>query len=277
MTAIVRDVERAQKLLPKQKRTLKKGDVTDVHGLRKVLIDSNSTHLYVSLSTKTIDPNLDFYPEREGIRNIIEACEGTPVKQIIKLSGLSSLHPEFALEGMVRVPNVIREEGEKILMASKIPYTIMCATSFLDTSRKLYMNGTIRLIGPLPHKLWNTNSIDFASHVLAAVDNPDAINRSLPIQGKEALTPYETLEIMRDTMYPDAPISVAPLWIVGAISYLMPSIRSLADVMKYYAQYRSEFVSDEAFKILGQPSLTAKEFFERTHSDPNFPSPKPAI
>ena len=275
VTAIVRDMDRAKKLLPETVH-LQQGDVTDVNGLNQALLACNCTNLYLSLSTKTIDPNLEFYPEREGIRNIVEACEGTKVRQIIKLSGLSSLHPEFALEGMVRVPNVIREEGERFLIASKIPHTIMCATSFLDTMRKLYMRGAVRYIGPLPHKLWMTNSIDFAAQVLAAVDNPDALNRSFAIQGKEGMTSLEVLETMRDILYPEAQITMMPLWLVGGISYLVPSIRSLVDVMKYYAQYRSEFVAEESFKILGEPRLSATEFFEKT-KEPGFPTPKPEV
>jgi hypothetical protein len=269
--AIVRDVKRAQELLPKEVEFVQ-GDLMDVEGLRKCL--EKTEYLYMNLSTKTTEHNLDFYPEREGIYNILEAVDRKSIKQIIKISGINSIHPEFSVKGMVRVADVIRESGEKAIKESGIPYTMLCPAPFLDMFLKLHNNGVIRILGPLPYKCYCTNSIDMAEHIFQSIGNSLAMNKSLPIQGLEAYTPHECLEILKSELYPQAKIKMMPLWLAGLISRIIPAMQPLVEAMRFAAQYKPSLVSESSWKIIGKPTLNAREFFKFSMRE-GFPQPKP--
>ena len=100
--AIVRNPATAKEKLPENVEIVQ-GDLSDVNSLKKAL--TGTEYLYLNLSAP--DPSAEFITEIHGVQNILEAT-GTQLKQIIKISGLGALHPEFHPSGKMVIDNELR-------------------------------------------------------------------------------------------------------------------------------------------------------------------------
>ncbi|GAM65303.1 hypothetical protein JCM19232_4268 [Vibrio ishigakensis] len=69
---VARNPEKARQILPSSVEVVR-GDVSDTGSLEKALEGTET--LYIHLNTETVDMNLPFYTEREGVRNIVEAAK----------------------------------------------------------------------------------------------------------------------------------------------------------------------------------------------------------
>ena len=84
LTLFGRDVEKLEKLFPNI--SVVKGDVFDIASLEQAM--KGQEIVYLNLSVAQTSKKNDRQPEREGIKNIIEAAKKTAIKRIVYLSSL---------------------------------------------------------------------------------------------------------------------------------------------------------------------------------------------
>jgi uncharacterized protein YbjT (DUF2867 family) len=144
--AIVRSQEKAAKMLPASVEIVP-GYLRNVSDLRKALVGVDA--IYINLATETVDPNLSFYEEREGVRNLITATEGLGIQYIAKIGALGANPRPRALKNIRNnmVPNIIRIEGHKIIAESGIPHTFFAPTHFMELLPNMIDKGALQWIG----------------------------------------------------------------------------------------------------------------------------------
>ncbi|MEL6348824.1 MAG: NAD(P)H-binding protein [Myxococcota bacterium] len=258
--AIVRNPEKARSRLPESVQLIH-GDLRDVESLRRGL--EGTRHLYLNLSTSTLRPDLDFYTEREGIANLLMAARGQGIEQILKISGMGVLHPEFSLQGRELFPNAIRKPGHVLLRESGIPFTLFHPSWFLDALPRLIRGGTFTMIGQLPHPIYFNNTDDYAQQVQTAMGNPDAFNRDFAIQGPHAILFDEAAKRFLAITAPDTPIRRIPMWLAQGMGLFNAEVRLAAHMMAFFMQFRESLVAEETWKVLGMPTTSLEDFFQR--------------
>ncbi len=139
--SVVRNIDKAKKLLPERVEIVY-GDVEDISSLKEAF--KGSQHIYISLNTTSLNPDLPFHTEREGVWNIVEAAKHNQVRQIMQIVGIDSLHEDCAVNGMKYKTNLIRLPGMESIKKSGIPYTFFHCTFFLDSLSCVYSGQAIR-------------------------------------------------------------------------------------------------------------------------------------
>jgi len=249
VTAIVRNKEKAKQLLPESVKLLV-ADLTDVSSLKKAL--KGCEYLYINLSTMD-GPGEKFYAEFDGIRNIVEAAKLNNVKQIIQISGLGALRPDFHSEGEMLFMNETRLKGHRLIKESEIPYTFLHCTWFLSSLNFFIDNNNILLLGEQPNSLYWTNTTDFADHLTKAIANPVSYNQDYAVQGKEVMTIREAVvefNSLQTTAFNIVEVPIPEDGFIGAF-------------MKFFENYKEDFIAEKTWKDLGKPSQTLKSFFSK--------------
>lgn len=255
--AIVRDFEKAKERLPKAV-SLSKGDINNIPSLVKGL--KGSDFVYINLSSDEIGPKDSFYAEREGIKNIVEACQLTGVQQILKISALGAYpYIEHAKEIL---QNQIRRQGHQFIEQSNIPFTIFHPTWFLDSIFWGIKKNTLQWIGKPVGFYW-INSKDFAKQVVAAMGNPIAYNMHYTVQGKEKLDYTNVLERLKITFNPKLKLQVMPLWLVQFLGIFIPKMKHLAQLFGFYEKTNEQFYAKKTWDDLGKPQVSLEEFSQQ--------------
>lgn len=250
ITAIVRDIQKAKKVLPAEVK-LVEADLKDAASLHEALKDTET--LYLNLSAHPAPDG--FQAEIEGLKNILEAAQGTPLKHIIKISAIGAIHPEFNLKGDQLPANEIRLVSHELLKKSGINYTILHPTWFLNALSWFVKEGTYFVYGWDEYPLYWTNTTDFADHIAQAINNEDAYQKEFPVQGKEPLTFTEAGEKYRQIVNPELKIKQVPVDGEGG-KYTV--------LMGFYENFKEELATQDTWKILGEPATTADQFIAAT-------------
>ncbi|MEO0602523.1 MAG: NAD(P)H-binding protein [Myxococcota bacterium] len=254
--ALVRDVDKARGLLPGETELIR-ADLRDVDSLRRGL--AGTRHLYLNLSTNTLDPNRTFYPEHQGVENVLQAVRGGTVEQILQLSGLGS-HPANA-DRMPFFPNVVRQRGQTRIRESGIPFTFFHATWFLDAFPRFVRNGSVTLLGRFDSPFYFANSTDLADQVHRAIGNPAAAGRDFAIQGAEALPVDEAIARFVAVVSPGMPVRRLPLWLASALGLVVPQLRYAVAMTRFLQGFSAELLAEETWEVLGRPTSTLEDFF----------------
>ncbi|MBL7238537.1 MAG: NAD(P)H-binding protein [Komagataeibacter hansenii] len=113
--ATVRSPDKARRMLPDTVEIVQ-ADLRDIPGLRSALEGVDALHL--NLATETADPNLPFYEEREGVRNLMTALQGLDIQYIAKIGALGAYPPAL---GNIRHNIVPTLSGWKGTKSSRTP------------------------------------------------------------------------------------------------------------------------------------------------------------
>ncbi len=151
-----------------------------VHGVDTVITTANTARRAAPDTVEAVDDH--------GNRNLIDAAAAAGVGQFIFVSGLgadpSSPVPFIAAKG----------KAEEHLHASGLSFTILQPNAFMDVwlgmlvSMPLAEGRPIVLVGECQRKHSMIAEEDVRAFVLAAVDNPAAINRTLVLGGPEPIS-----------------------------------------------------------------------------------------
>ncbi|MEZ5070236.1 MAG: NAD(P)-binding oxidoreductase [Bacteroidales bacterium] len=179
--AIVRNPEKAEKLFAGLSGVeIYRANLQRVGELRPAL--AGSTHVYLNLSTNTVDRTLPFYEEREGVANILEAIDPTAIRQILCISGLGAFDNVAPTGDFSFVPNLIRKQGHRLIKDSGIPYTFLHCTSFLDNFVLYRRKGAYSVIGSTQFPIHFTNCYDYSRHLARAIDNRTRCTANSPFR-----------------------------------------------------------------------------------------------
>ena len=126
--------------------------------------------------------------EMQGNRNLIDAAKAVGVDHLIFVSILAydpnSPNPFFAGKG----------QTEEYLINSGMHYTILAAEIFAEVWIGMVVGGPlsqrapVTLIAPAIHRHTFVSMRDVAVYAVAAVDNPAAVDKRIPVAGPEALS-----------------------------------------------------------------------------------------
>jgi uncharacterized protein YbjT (DUF2867 family) len=255
--AVVRDLSKAAKLLPSEVEIVQ-ADVKDVESLKNALKGSRA--VYISLNTTSLDTELPFHAEREGVINIVEAAKDVGVTQLMQIVGIDYLHEEFAIEGMVYKTNVIRKPGMEAIRQSGIPYTFFHCSFFLDSFPIFIEDGVFAIMGNYQHPVFYTNTTDLAKNITAAIDNPAAYNQAFSVQGKEGVNFVEAAKCFVAEYDSSVNVEVYPLETVRQLGYPEEQETFMHHMLSYVEQLSEKQVSEETWQLLGEPEYSIADF-----------------
>jgi uncharacterized protein YbjT (DUF2867 family) len=255
--AVVRDLSKAAKFLPAEVEIVR-ADVSDVQRLKTALQGSRA--VYITLNTTSLDTELPFHAEREGVMNIVEAAKATGVTQLMQIVGIDCLHEEFAIDGMVYKTNLIREPGMAAICQSGIPYTFFHCSFFLDSFPVFIEEGIFAIMGNYQHPVYYTNTTDLAKNIANAIDNPAAYNQAFAVQGKEGMNFVEAAKRFVAEYDPSVKVEVYPLETVRQLGYPKEQEIFMHHMLSYVEQLSENPVSDKTWQLLGEPEHSIANF-----------------
>ncbi|WP_044210505.1 SDR family oxidoreductase [Flammeovirga sp. OC4] len=255
---VARDVEKAKSLLP-EKAEIVYGDVADKNSLKDALIGTET--IYLNLNTTSWNENATFYPEREGIINVVDVCKKLGVNHIMQIVGIDSSHPEFATTGMIYKTNLIRKPAMDHLKNSGLKYTYFHCSVFLDSFPTFIQGEEFAIIGHHQYPVFFTNTIDLSNNIYNAIGNEKAYNQSFSIQGTEGISFPEAAQRFVDNYNPKIKVVEYPLDIIQHIG--LPSKEDedfMEHLLTYVEQLKEEQVSEPTWDLLGKPQLSIEDF-----------------
>lgn len=258
--AIVRSPEKAQTKLPPNVEIVR-GDLRDIPSLRAGLEGMDA--VYINLATETVDLNLPFYEEREGIRNLITAMQGLGIQYIAKIGALGAYPPALKTIRHNMVPNLIRMEGHEIIAASGIPHTFFAPTHFMELLPNMIDKQALQWIGNTNVRVYWISAADYGQQVVKAFQHPETMPEHCPIQGPEALPVKQAMEQFVKHYDPSLKIRVAPLWVIKAVGLFSPRMKFVAHLFTYFGNHEDPFYAEKTWQDLGKPVTTLEMFAHR--------------
>ncbi len=248
---IARNPEKAKQVLP-DSVTILRGDVADEENLISAFVGTET--LYIHLNTETTDMDLEFYTEREGVQNIVNAAKANGVKHIMQIAGMESLREDFFLNGALETKR-IREQGMEYIKESGIPYTFFFCSFFVDSFIRFVEDNMLFVFGELPHEVYFTNSLQLAGHIHLAIDNDTALNKQYAIQGKESSTfEQAALEFFR-AYNSDVAVQKVPIATIDELGLPSGDAAFLKHVWEICDGFQEEFVANDTYRDLGEPLM----------------------
>ena len=255
--ALVRTPDKAKAMLPANVEIVK-GDLQDLPSLRSALDGMDA--IYINLATETVDLNLPFYEEREGVINLLTAAQSANVRYIAKIGALGAYPPALKALRSNIVPNMIRMEGQEAIAASGVPHTFFAPTHFMELLPTMISKHALQWIGNTSVKIYWISAADYAKQVVRAFKNFEAMPEHCPIQGPEGVTVRRALERFAKAYDPTLKIRVAPLWVMRLIGLFNPKMRFVAHLFAYFGNHEDPFFADQTWQELGRPTTTLEMF-----------------
>ena len=182
----------------------------------------------------TIDPDIPFASEREGIENIINAVNRDRIKQIISISGLGAFQKDILAHVNDFIPNLIRVQGQQIMKDSGIPYTIMHCSWFLDSFAIYQRKGTYSILGYNKHPIFFINGYDYARQIANAIGNEKAFNKEYPIQGKQGMDHLEAAKKFLAIYSPQVKAKPLPMGILRLLALFNKNFKVLKHMATFF-------------------------------------------
>jgi uncharacterized protein YbjT (DUF2867 family) len=255
--AIVRSPDKARTKLPSNVEIVQ-GDLRDIPSLRAGLEGMDA--VYINLATETVDVNLPFYEEREGIKNLLTAMQGLDIQYIAKIGALGAYPPALKAIKNNMVPNLIRMEGHELIAASGIPHTFFAPTHFMELLPNLIEKRAVQWIGNTNIKVYWISATDYGRQVVKAFQNPETMPEHCPIQGPEAISVKQAMEQFVQNYDPTLKIRIAPLWVIRAIGFFSPRMKFIGHLFAYFGSHEDPFYADRTWRELGKPTTTLEMF-----------------
>ncbi|NJD52866.1 MAG: NAD-dependent epimerase/dehydratase family protein [Candidatus Methanoperedens sp.] len=234
-----------------------RGDVGDISSLEKALDGCFGVHINLRGGPKAEDFDRI---EHRGTANIARVSATMGVQRISYLSGAAVFEENSwfpSIKAKLQAEAAIRESG--------VPYSVFCATHFME-SLPLYIRGKrASVLGKQPHRLHWLAAGDYAKMVSKAFLLPEAMNKRFFIYGPEALTIPEALEKYCSIVHPGVKVSSVPIWLmslIGKVS-LNTELQFIAGLMRFFDRVGEGGNPEEASKLLCTPITTLERWSEK--------------
>ncbi|NOY06645.1 MAG: SDR family NAD(P)-dependent oxidoreductase [Chlorobi bacterium] len=231
-----------------------KGDVEDPASLEDAVDGCYGVHINLRGGPKAED----FYRiEYGGTANIAKVAASKGVRRLTYLSGAATFE-ENAWFPMVKA----KLQSEKAIRDSGVPYTIFCATHFMESLPLAVKGKRAMVIGKQPHRLHWLASSDYAKMVSKAFQLSEAGNKRLFIYGPETYTMLEAMNTYCKIVHPEVKVTSVPIWLlslIGKVSF-NPEIQLIADLMGFFEKAGEGGDPSEANALLGAPTTTLEQW-----------------
>jgi len=230
------------------------GDVTKSESLPPAMRGCDA--VYINLGAKM---NIDDFDriEAAGTFNISNVASDMKISRIGMISDLNA--------GSTHINNKYfkaKRRAEAAVIDSGVPYTIFRCCNFFDSLPLYIVDKRAMIFGSQKYKRSWIFSGDYATMVSKAFSNDKSLNKTFHIRGPEKLTVREALQNYLDIAFPEAKITVTPLWLLKILSMMTrnKNLKGLTDYMKGINQVAEiEDFGDEEI-ILGPARTTLKEW-----------------
>jgi uncharacterized protein YbjT (DUF2867 family) len=255
VTLLARDVNKMKQLFPGV--DIVKGDVMDKASLEKAFTGHQTAYLNLSItqSAKKNEPQ----PEREGVKNIIEAAQAAGIKRIGYLSSLIKNY-----QGMNRFKwwsFEIKNNAIDMIRSSGIPYSIFYPSTFMETIDHQMMQGNkLYLVGRSKAPMWFIAAEDYGRQVVKAFEIAGKANQEYIIQGTDAYTFGEAARIFKDHYKNPLKIMKAPIVVVKFLGMFVQKINYGYHICEALNNYPEKFESEKAWADLGKPSISLAQY-----------------
>lgn len=253
VTALIRDVEKARRLLP-DTANIVTADIRDIESLKRGFAGQDA--VYLNLSVMPDAKPDDFHTEREGLRNILAAAKSAGVRRIAYVSALVR-HWGGSPWWIIDLWNGAVQD----IKASGVPYTIFYPTLFMETLPAKHLHGSVLILTGAPHvrHYWIAGA-DFGKQVAASLRNSAAVNRDYVVQGPEPLDFDECAH--RFALSYNRPLRVLklPLILFFGLGLFSREMQFNARITQIMLQHPEEFGASDTWRDLGTPTITIAQF-----------------
>lgn len=258
VTAMARNTEKARRELPSEVKIVP-GDLRNQTDVKRAL--ETAEGVYINLSVKSDTKENDFQPEREGLKNIIEAAKDAGVKRIGFCSSL--LHRYQGMNGFHWWAFDIKRQATEMIRQSGIPYTIFYPSNFMENfGVGDYVQGSkIMLAGESKFPMWFIAGSDYGKQVAKSFGILGEENREYAVQGLEAFTLDEAAKIFADNYQKQKlKISKAPVLPLKILGLFNRKMNYIAKIIEALNNYPEKFESEKTWEELGRPQVTLAEY-----------------
>jgi uncharacterized protein YbjT (DUF2867 family) len=248
VTSVVRDIETARAKLPRQTH-LHQGDLSNVESINGAVRKADAVVVIMPLSTEPIGA---FNAEYDGTRNILTALSTNPSARIVKLSEIGAGSDPLFRDLQAKA------KAEKDIEGAGHPYVILRPTWFMEAWQfQLRAGSDFLAIGKGKRKIHWVALEDMARWISTAVTSDYAVNKTLTLQGLDALSmPEAAGQLAALTGALAIPIPADAIQLPGAPeSYL----QTLKELFRYYDREES-FEAQDAWSLLGKPKVSFDAF-----------------
>lgn len=234
------------------------GDVFDAASVKAALAGQDA--LYLNLAIQPTEREQDRLTEREGLRVLLDAARAAKLARVVALTPLVK-----DLEGRDGFSWwVFREKqrAERAILESGVPYTLFCASSFLENLNGGMRRGNaISVASGALHPMWYLAGDDYGRMVARALALPGSANRTYIAQGPEAMLPAQAAQRFV-AAYAKAPLKVqaAPLGILKAVGWFSRPMAFVATMLDALNRYPEQFQAQPTWDELGRPTMTVEKY-----------------
>ncbi len=254
ITAFVRDINKAQKVLPLE-INLVNGDLQNIHAIKNSLKEADG--VYISLSNPKMEK--DFNPEKDGIENILRAAKEVNVKHIIFLSSFIARNYQGNWWMFLD-----KKKGIELVKESKIPYTIFYASSFMENfDRGMIMGSKVRMFSyPIENQSYWLSVSDYAKFVSNAFKKKISLNKEYAVQGPQGLTTRQAAEVFAENYTKkQLGVSTIPLKLMKFIGVILPPIANISRTAEADILTEEKWEAQKTIYDLGyEPKITLADF-----------------
>jgi NmrA-like family len=260
LTALVRNIEQAQTILPKEIR-LVKGDLHSPADIEDAL--QNAEGIYLNLSIKQNDSIKSWISEREGLENILSIA--TKLGHIQRIAYISSLVQEYqGQNGYYWWGFELKQKGMQAIKQCGIPYTIFYPSSFMETLLNSQKQGRkILTAGKSKHKMFFIAGEDYGRQVAKSFEILKQENKEYVVQGLEGFTGDEAAALfVKHYSKEKLSVSKAPLVLLKIFGVFSNKMSYGAKIVEALNNYPEKFRAESTWDELGKPCITLQQFAE---------------
>src|SRR5258707_1044095 len=221
---------------------------------------SGCTGVHISLQAGSNPADIERV-EHHGTLSVIELAANAPLAHLTYVSGMFV----GAEVGAAVLDDHAKRSVEQTLQQSGISFTIFKPTYFMDTLPKQLQGKRAMILGKQPHPLHLVAASDFGRMASRAFQVPEAANKIFYIQGPEALTMAEALQLYCSILEPETRVTTIPLSLMSVVDtlFLGKKMRRTLQIMQVLQRYGEFGDPSEANRILGAPTTTLRAWCEQ--------------
>jgi uncharacterized protein YbjT (DUF2867 family) len=254
---LVRDSKRAAAQLGSSFEYIQ-GSVEERETVKQAL--SGCTGVHISLQAGSNPADIERV-EHLGTLRVIELAAHQPLAHLTYVSGMFV----GAEVGAAVLDDHAKSSVEQALQQSGMSFTIFKPTYFMDTLPKQLQGKRAMILGKQPHPLHLVAASDFGRMVSRAFQVPEAANKIFYIQGPEALTMAEALQLYCSILEPETRVTTIPLSLMSVVDtlFLGKKMRRTLQIMQVLQRYGEFGDPSEANRLLGAPTTTLRAWCEQ--------------
>ncbi|MCX2745991.1 NmrA family NAD(P)-binding protein [Mangrovivirga sp. M17] len=256
--ALVRDIEKAKRLLPHSVEFIT-GNLKNEQDIENTLVGAQG--VYMNLSVKPEDKKNQWLAEREGLKSIIKKSKIANIQRIALCSSLVKNHNQSS--GFHWWVFDIKEDAVNSIKTCGIPFTIFYPSSFMENFDKgdYVQDDKIMLAGESKYPMYFIAGEDYGKQVAYSFKKLLNENKHYPVQGLEAFTADQAAEIFKKN-YPEKDLSIKkmPIGLLWFLSLFSAKMNYIYKIITALNKYPEKFESETTWKELGKPSITLEEY-----------------